>query len=704
MKIQTRLLASTSMAAWLCLSGYAHAADAAATDAKDTVDELVVRGLGADRGQNRTTDNGALGDKPLLDTPFSVTVVDAQDISRRQVTTVGQIFFADPSVSSFATAGTTNWWGTQIRGLGVRNYYVDGVPLLLYWGGDYPLESVESVEAMKGLSGFMYGFGAPGGVISYKTKRPTTAPLFTTELGYRNSSVFFGHLDAGGPVDAEDRLGYRVNLAMEKGEAYNSASVDRKLASGALEYAISPNLKWYGTLTYEDSNLKHEPFQIYWSAYQGARLPKPTYDYDNLNVGNSFYKTRTLTGATGLGWQISDDWKADFTYGYTRKQHQSNKMFVNILNEAGDYNGFAYNFAETDVNHFFQAMAQGKFTTGPIRHDVVLGISYQKVSQDFGLNDYHWGNDFNGNIYQPQPFRVTRDIGFSTDGSPYEERQEAVFASDTLYLGDKWQAVLGARATRYRILDVDRDPTVDSRYQASAVTPTVALIYKPASYVSIYGSYVESLEGGGRVGAEYANVGDILGATVSKQYEVGVKYEHERASFTAAAFRIERVNQIDQLRDGLKYLTQDGLTRYDGAEAIGSYRVTDNWKVGLGAVYLDAKISEVSPENAALLGNTPGEAAKWQVVANTEYAVPFIEGLTLHGAARYYDKAPTDDGNNLYIPSRTLVNVGFQYRTTIADQDLVFTGNINNVFNEKYWGQSNIGEAINGSLSVKAYW
>ena len=157
--------------------------------------------------------SGALGSKAVIDTPYSVTVIDAEDIAKRQATTIGQIFINDPSVSSFATAGTTNWWGTQIRGIGVRNYYVDKVPLLLYWGGDYPLEAVESVEALKGLSGFMYGFGEPGGVISYRSKRPTAEPMLTTSLGYRSESVLYGHLDAGGPLTGDGRLRYRANIA-----------------------------------------------------------------------------------------------------------------------------------------------------------------------------------------------------------------------------------------------------------------------------------------------------------------------------------------------------------------------------------------------------------------------------------------------------------------------------------------------------------
>ncbi len=75
------------------------------------------------------------------------------------------------------------------------------------------------------------------------------------------------------------------------------------------------------------------------------------------------------------------------------------------------------------------------------------------------------------------------------------------------------------------------------------------------------------------------------------------------------------------------------------------------------------------------MGNVPAEAGKWQVVGNVEYSVAAVPGLSIHANARYFDKAPTDDYNQLYIPGRTLANVGFQHEALIADHKVIFTGN-----------------------------
>lgn len=668
-------------------------------------DTITITGERADQGQNAESSSGALGNKTLLDTPFSVTLVDAGDIAARQAVTVGQIFINDPSIVSPSSAGTVNWWGTQIRGMGVRNYYIDGVPLLLYWGGDYPLEAVQSVEALKGLTGFMYGFGTPGGVISYRSKRPTADPMLAAGLTYRNPGVVHAQLDSGGPLTGDGRLRYRANVAGEQGTAYNGAGVNRWLAALALEYDLTPSLRWHARGTYEYSKLEHEPFQLYWQRLEGTRLPRPTYDYDNLNVANSFYRTRMFSSATGLDWSFAENWSAKLDYGYARKLHHSNKMFAYVTSEAGDYAGYVFNFAELDQSHFAQLMVQGEFATGPVRHEIVAGLSYQGNWADYGAGN-RWSNDFNGNLYRPQPFRTSGPIDFGTEGGPYEDHQYAAFVSDTLHLGSHVQAIAGVRYTRFRIPDVDSDPAADSSYRTSAATPTFALIYKPAAYASLYGSYAESLEGGGRVGGEYANFGEVLKPTLSRQYEIGAKYEHEALSFAAAAFRVERAAQIDQLINGQRYLTQGGLTLYKGFEASFRYRAAANFRLGAGMLHLNPRIRKVSAgeENEALLGNIAAQAARWQWLANAEYDVPGVSGLSLHGNVRHFGRAPTDDTNRIFVPGRTVANIGFQYATAIAGQQLVFTGNLNNLWNEKYWTVSGVGEARNGSLGVSFRW
>lgn len=656
----------------------------------------------------RTEAVGALGNKPILDTPFSISVVDSEDITARGAKSIGQIFFNDPAVYTPASSSTTDWWGTQIRGLGVRNNYIDDIPILLYWGGDFPTEAVESVTALKGLAGFMYGFGEPGGALSYQLKRPTPTNETVVNAGYRNPALFNLHLDTNYRI--ADDLGLRVNLATEQGEAYNAAEINRTVASVALDKNFGASVKWFTTVVYEESRIKNEPFQFYFDGYDavgsGGKLPDVTYDYDDINVDNTSYDTKTLIASTGVQWRIDDSWNLKYQLGYSRKEHLSNKSFVYLLDQAGNYDGYMYNFSGQLDNLFTQLMLQGTVATGSVRHELVGGLGWQNSKDRWG-QDFDFRQAFSGNIHQEQTFRADDMPDMPFEPATSETQQLYAFLSDTIHFNQHWQAIVGVRYTEYDLKDIDDDPSEDTSYSTSKASPTLALIYKPDAQTSLYGSYVEALEPGVRVSPSYANVGEVLGATVSKQYEIGAKHDSGSIDYTAALFRIQRANQMDSLRNGLRYLTQDGMNVYDGVELSGSYQATKNLNVGLGAVYLDGRMEDVSPNNASLEGNTPANTSDWQAVANFQYRVPSIVGLKFQGGLRYYGATFINDDNTLKAPDRTVVNAGFSYDFTLQNTSMTVYGNVYNLFNQKYWATGgwsagNVGEARNFALSLQA--
>lgn len=645
--------------------------------------------------------SGALGNKTILDTPFSVTVVDNKEITERGAKSIGQIFVNDASVYAPTPSSQTDWWGTQIRGLPVRNFYIDDVPMLLYWGGDFPTEAAESVTALKGLTGFMYGFGEPGGAISYKTKRPTETPETSLNFGYRNASLLSAHVDTSHNIG--DDFAFRTNLFTEQGTAYNAAEISRTVASLAADKNFGESLIWFTNVAYEKNKNEGEPLQFYFSSYDvissGGELPDINYDYDDFNIDNSYYETETLIASTGLEWQLAQDWELQYKLGFSRKDHKSNKSFAYLLNRQGDYEGYSYNFAGKLDNLFNQIMAQGDIATGAVNHEIVVGIGAQKFEERWGT-DWYWENDFNGNIHEEQTFRMTRIPDFSLESTPsFDASETYAFASDTIHFNEQWQTIIGLRYTDYDL----KDPS----YETKETTPTLALIYKPNEQTSIYASYVEGMERGTRVGPTYANAGELLDATVSKQFETGIKHAAGKLNYTLALFRVERSNQMDEWRNTseLPYLTQDGLEIYQGIEFSTAYVVTDQLNLGFSALYLDGAIDKVSEANAALEGNDPSYASDWQLVGNFEYRLANVEGLKLHGNLRYFGKSYTSIENNLTLPAYTIANAGTSYDFEMLDNAWTLNANINNLFNKKYWAgggwsSGNMGEERNISVGL----
>src|SRR5471032_290266 len=155
----------------------------------------------------RVTANGALGSTSEIDTPFSLKTVDAQDIRERQASSIDEVLAGDSSVrqTSGAVAGVVSY--VSVRGLlldQVNGYKVDGLNYINR--AELPLEMVEQVQALKGLSGFMYGFGSPGGVVNYQLKRPTDAPVLDFGARYKSDGVFSESVDNGGRFGPKQRL------------------------------------------------------------------------------------------------------------------------------------------------------------------------------------------------------------------------------------------------------------------------------------------------------------------------------------------------------------------------------------------------------------------------------------------------------------------------------------------------------------------
>jgi iron complex outermembrane receptor protein len=126
--------------------------------------------------------------------------------------------------------------------------------------------------------------------------------------------------------------------------------------------------------------------------------------------------------------------------------------------------------------------------------------------------------------------------------------------------------------------------------------------------------------------------------------------------------------------------------------------------IGLGGLWMDPTLEELSPESADLQGNRPAGASRKQFVANFEYRPAALNGFSLHGNVRYSGDQYYEDANRVLIPGRTVADLGFQYRTTIAGRSATLPGNVNNLFNRKYWNLDMLGEARNGSLDLRIDW
>ncbi|WP_249417573.1 TonB-dependent siderophore receptor [Pusillimonas minor] len=627
---------------------------------------------------------GALGNRTQLETPFSTTVVNAEMLAQRQTTKLGDVFALDASVAD--NSSQNGAWANYvtIRGLPIdwqNAYKIDGKPFMSY-ATTLPYELLDQVQLFKGASGFLFGYSAPGGLINFVTKKPPVqGDVREVSLGYRTQSLWRQTFDIGGRAGEGDTFGYRIAATHEDGETYNKGAVNKKAVSLALDARLTDRLTWDFQAMYQRRKANDADPTIRLSSYAGDSLPSPVRADDNRLVGPGTYLDNEFQYyATGLEYALASDWTARVDYSYAKTRTRRAEAVLFLRDQAGNYDDYRSDYGEHYTFNNWQGSVSGRVSTGGISHDLTAGVSWQEQKNDYAGSGVYskigtgslWTQ--NNNAYYTS----------GTMGSLNMYRagvitQKSLFVSDTLTLSDRWSVLAGLRYTNYDQVGYGTNGRVSSNYRKTGVlTPTLAVMYKITPQTMAYASYIEALEPGTQVGTGYANTGELLDPLKSRQYEVGVKADHDDWAATAALFRIEKAAQFT---DSGNRLVQDGESVYQGIELGATKTLARHWTIGTNLMWLNAEYTK----GLNNIGQRVVGAPRFVAAAQIAYQVPQVPGLRLTVDAKYTGSSPLRPSNNLSVDAYTLVNVGASYETRIQGYDTTFRLAVDNLTNRKYW-------------------
>nr|WP_052765696.1 TonB-dependent receptor [Pandoraea apista] len=619
--------------------------------------------------------SGALGSRSQLDTPFSTTVVSQEQLEQRQPAKLGEVFSTDASVTDGSNAFDA-WAGyVYVRGMPIDWQYgfkLDGLPVMTY-GVTMPYEQFDRVELLKGLSGFMYGFVAPGGVVNYVTKKPTDERIASVDLGFHSDGIWREHVDLGGRAGPNDMFGARLNYTHEEGRTYTDGNLNRDTVSVALDARITRDLTWNFGAMYQDRRATGTSPSLSTFNFSGNQLPGPI-NVSNANLQTQATHLNTITQfyTTGLQYQIDPDWKVSANYAFNKSTRDRNEATLYLLNGAGNFSGQNDLGDENNTFRAWQLTAEGKVRTGPFAHQLTFGIASQYQTNDYA---YIYSPTYTGNLYQGTSYQYYGDGTTLKAQRSSAIEQRSVFASDTVQITERLSVLGGVRFTNYNQTNAQGIST----YSTNGVfTPTLAVMYKVAPNTTAYASYVEALEAGEVVGAAYANAGAVLNPFKSRQYELGVKTEQDTWSTTAALFRIERGAVYTNSANAR---VADGQSIYQGIELAGSVKLGPQWTLGASAMALDSWYARTNGFD----GNRVGGAPRFVLSGNLEYKVPYVPGLSVGGDIRYNGRTSLNPQNSLTVSGYTLINLGATYRTRVAGKDVTLRAAVSNLTNRKYW-------------------
>ncbi len=624
---------------------------------------------------------GALGSRQVIDTPFSISVITESLISDQQARLLTEVLRNEPSAVPGFGSGYSSYQTVSLRGFALNynaNYRRDGLPFTHF--SETPFENVEQVEVLKGLSGFLNGFAAPGGIVNVVPKKPTAQPYASVRAGITSQSLFLLHGDLGGRSADGGQFGYRVNLVREQGEtSIDSVDVRRTLASAYFDWRVTRDLVL--ALDMESHRIRPTGQPLYYSLAAGVPVPSAP-DLTKFNgVSYATYNTDDTMIGLRADWAIGTDWA--LSAKFLDHRHERDAWFSSgaITNASG---AMSVTTQRDAVQAFPARSAQvavtGKFATGSVKHDVATGLT-RNTNQSY-RGDYSFAGAYPSNLVNPvaAPASAIYSVRPQYKNASYEER--GVFLSDTLSLGQRLQFVVGLRRTSLDQRNYNFSGAQTSAYDKSATTPSVAIVIKPWGNLSLYGSFVEGLEQGGTAPAGRVNAGEVFGPLKSKQIEAGVKWDVAPAlGLTGAMFKIDK--GLEYTDTAANRYVQDGRQVHKGIEVTATGSVTGSLSIQGGFMLLNPTAEKTG--NALVDGKRPINVPERTFGLYADYRIGAVPGLAINAGYQYVGNRALDATNGRYIDGYGLLNAGLRYETRFVGKKTVLRANVDNLANKNYW-------------------
>ena len=635
---------------------------------------------------------GMLGNKDVMDTPFSVTSYTAKTLADLQTVTVADALERDPSVRS------TGQTGGIVDSFFIRGFAIgEGNLGELAYDGVYGVapnyraftEYAERIEVPKGPGALMYGVSpnsGVGGVINIVPKRPLDQDITRFTGSYASDSQVGGHLDISRRFGDENQFGVRFNGSLQGGDtAVDDQHRDVGIGAIALDYRgerLRLNLDYISQKeSYEGAS---RPFTI----APNVQVPSAPNGRTSLPQKWGWSDTKEQSLLLGGEYDLNDNLTVFAHAGGGRSDvKRMSDQVPRILNDAGDtsnvpgYYKFNVDRATADVG------LRGLFATGPVTHLTTLMATRYTDELSRGINN---GTTILSNIYHPvdtpkQSINAPKVLRIS------ETELSGVALSDTLgFLDDRLQLTLGMRHQSIESRNYNSTGGVSSRYDASANTPLLGVVIKPWDDVSLYYNYVEGLSKGDAAPGTASNAGETFAPYESKQHELGVKYEHGTFMTSVALFQITKPSG-EVGTDGVYSVQAEQRNR--GVELSVFGEVAPGTRLMGGVTFLDGELTKsATPTNR---GNQPVGVPDIQANLWAEWDTPWLEGFTLTGGAIYTDSQYVNQANTQELDSWTRIDAGARYATKIEGRPTTFRATVQNVFDREYWS----GVASYGAFS-----
>lgn len=650
-----------------------------AAESTESSETIVVTGL-REEGVSSATKS----ETPLIVTSQTITVIDAEELERRNAISINQAVGYVAGVAANQRGGTVSRYDQMyLRGF-APGLYLDGMRLIAgpYSTPQTDFNRIDQVDIMKGPASVLYGNGTPGGLINVSSKKPEAeaSGRIEAQLGNYDSKRLVG--DINQPLDADGRWRVRLVGGWQKSDGFTKLTFSER-------YHVSPMIAFVpddqtsitliGSYQHAPSGSGYSGVPVY-----GSAVPNPNGPIEyNINTGEPGYE-RYNHKQKSVSLLFRHEFNEHLAFRSNFRFH-NNKLSYRQIYVAG----FATTGTGLNINSDFATITRGgggadedfntltldnslnaKFETMGIEHDVLVGLDYLRITGE-NFQQFNTGQTANPltsipNLSLYAPVYGTSIPSFDlTVLSPnytntYGTRdQVGLYIQDQIKIG-RLHLIASGRWDWYEQRTLNKKNNVLTPLSQTAFTMRLGALYEFAFGLSPYVSYTESFEP--QAGSDY--LGNPFSPTTGNMYEVGLKYQPTglNALITLSAYELKRQNvPVGDPLAGTggrpaNSQIQIGATRIRGVELEARGELMPGLNLIFAGTYSDPLITQGAPAvpaaapTATRLGTTgipsttgtvPLGIPEWQASSFLSYDFAdsagdtALGGLSLGGGFRY---------------------------------------------------------------------
>lgn len=580
--------------------------------------------------------------EPANSLPFGVSVISAADIQASGANSINEAVMKLLGVPGRLDTSGGNNYTLDLRGFGVtadsnQVVIVDGLRLnegdLSSAGlASIPIESVHSIEVLRGTGAVLYGEGATGGVIIVTTKagtgaqRTNAANLYAAAGSNGLQDLRAGAVLASGgfsiDVSADDRRsdGHRVNFASE---------TDSLSATGQWSN------DWLRLGARVGRNSLHSGLPGSLTAAQYAANPQQA---NNTNQFGSSKKDNVgvFVEANTGDWQLAAD------------ANQRTKQYTSFSF------GSLYGYDVDASNYSVRARHEGKLGG----HANAFVVGYDKGDWD----------------------RVITQSAFTPIGTLATASTSAIYLKDDLTLASTGTRLsIGWRTEKLEKTEASSTSSLSDRQHAW----DLGVSQPVAKDVTVYGRLGQSFRLPNVDEFSFTTPGLPLKAQTSRDLELGARWKLEAGQFEVRWYRNNLKNEIGYDPSGVGPFGPFGAninfdpTRRQGIELEARQALSPSLDLRLNAALRQARFT-----SGAYAGNDLALVPKKTLSVRADWRP--APGHTLDTGVSWVSSQSPDFANACKMPSYATVDLRYAYQFKNAE----FALGIANLTDHKYYTQA----------------